>query len=55
MLNFSNEKPVKCKHCGKPKHKHKATTFNCPFGRGSYPNFLPDKVFEPKINKKKTV
>lgn len=52
-LNFKNEKPVKCKHCGREKSRHKAKTFNCPYGRGNFQNFMPDKVFEPKVKKEK--
>lgn len=40
--------PKKCAHCGQIKMKHKAKTFNCPIGKGNFPNFDPVRVFSPK-------
>ena len=52
-LNFDPPKPVKCKHCGKDKGKHKAGTHNCPFNevRRGHPSFRADVFFEPKEKK----
>lgn len=53
-LDFSKKKPIKCKHCGKEKGKHKGYTLNCPRGpktRIGYLDFDPVKVYEPKEQK----
>jgi len=52
-LDFSNAPKPKCKHCGKTKDRHLAKTFNCPFGRGSFPQFKTNEFFEAKVVKVK--
>lgn len=51
-LNFNPPPEPKCKNCGKGKSHHKARTFNCPFGRGSFPQFKEDLFFEPREKRK---
>jgi hypothetical protein len=64
-LNFEKPpKPVKCRHCGHPKQKHKAGTYHCPMGTAhrvigftSYSltqQFEPKEAKEPKKPKKQT-
>lgn len=40
--------PPKCKHCGRDKGKHRANTLSCPVGRGSFPSFSTETVYEPR-------
>ena len=44
----------KCKNCGRQKGKHKALDYNCPFGRGSQPQYYIEQFFEPQKKRVKT-
>jgi len=58
MSDFTLKKvpPIKCKHCGKQRGDHRATTFECPKGTkgraGTY-NMWGPEVFEPKPQRAK--
>jgi len=47
-LNFNAVPPPRCKHCGREKGNHKAGTFHCPIGRGSFPRFSTITMYEPR-------
>lgn len=47
-LDFAGSAPPKCKNCGHDKGSHKAKSLNCPIGRGSFPSFSADTVYEPR-------
>lgn len=40
--------PPPCKHCRREKGRHKAGTFHCPIGRGSFPTYSTTTVYEPR-------
>lgn len=43
----------KCKHCGRDKGKHRAKTYECPIGRGSFPSYSQMHTYEPRKPRKK--
>lgn len=48
--DFNAPKPPKCKNCKRDKGSHKHISMNCPIGRGSFPQFLKDQFYEPRVN-----
>ena len=51
-LNFGPP-PPRCKHCGREKGNHKAGSFHCPIGRGSFPTFSTETVYTPRKTRAK--
>lgn len=47
-MNFDGAAPPRCKHCGREKASHQALTLHCPRGRGNFPTFSKDTVYEPR-------
>lgn len=45
-LNFGPP-PPRCKLCRREKCQHKAQTFHCPVGRGSFPSFSTVNRYTP--------
>lgn len=52
-LNFDAVEPPRCKHCGREKGRHQANTFHCPRGRGNFPTFSTDTVYEARMPRAK--
>lgn len=48
---MSDDYQYKCAHCGREKGYHKAETFNCPMGRGSFTHYMRDSFFSPDPKK----
>lgn len=46
-LNLTGHKPPRCTHCGREKGSHRAVTFECPMGRGSFTSFHANQKYEP--------
>ena len=47
-INMNPVPEVKCIHCKKVRGDHRAKTFACPIGRGSFPHFHTKQFFEAK-------
>lgn len=51
-LDFSKKPQSKCRHCGKERGYHKATTLHCPTGMRhrvlNYCRFHSTQTYEPK-------
>ena len=50
-LNFTKQPIVRCIHCNRVRGDHRAQTYQCPIGRGNFPQFRTDTVFTPKAKK----